>query len=133
MSTAAALAPTPAAGGTRSLLRLEALALLGISAGLFQRVSGDWILFAELFLLPDLSMVFYIAGPRAGAVAYNAAHSTLGPLALAALSLVTDRHPALALALIWLAHIGFDRMLGYGLKLAGSFSETHLGRIGRKQ
>ena len=35
-------------------------------------------------------------------------------------------------ALIWAAHIGFDRALGYGLKYPTSFGETHLGRIGRR-
>jgi hypothetical protein len=34
------------------------------------------------------------------------------------------------LALIWLAHIGIDRALGYGLKYASGFGFTHLGRIG---
>ena len=32
-------------------------------------------------------------------------------------------------ALIWTAHIGFDRMLGYGLKDVSGFKKTHLQRI----
>jgi uncharacterized membrane protein len=64
-----------------------------------------------------------------GAAIYNAAHSYLGPLALGAVSVI---RPELApFALIWAAHLGFDRMLGYGLKYASSFQETHLGTIGR--
>lgn len=39
--------------------------------------------------------------------------------------------PAL-LGALWLAHSGFDRMLGYGLKSPEGFSITHLGRIGRQ-
>ena len=39
---------------------------------------------------------------------------------------------ALALGLIWIAHIGMDRMLGYGLKYASGFGDTHLGRIGQR-
>ncbi|MCS4316879.1 hypothetical protein M2407_001178 [Serratia sp. BIGb0234] len=35
-------------------------------------------------------------------------------------------------ALIWGAHIGFDRALGYGLKYASGFADTHLGGLGRK-
>jgi hypothetical protein len=35
-----------------------------------------------------------------------------------------------SVALIWLAHIGFDRALGYGLKYKAGFGFTHLGRIG---
>jgi hypothetical protein len=37
----------------------------------------------------------------------------------------------LLIAMIWLAHIGFDRALGYGLKYASGFGFTHLGRIGK--
>ncbi|MEF9606012.1 DUF4260 family protein, partial [Paracoccus sp. PXZ] len=33
---------------------------------------------------------------------------------------------------LWLAHVGFDRVLGYGLKLPSGFRDTHLGRIGRE-
>jgi hypothetical protein len=76
-------------------------------------------------------MLGYLAGPRAGAAAYNAAHMTAGPLALGAAGLLANL-PALApLAAIWLAHIGLDRALGYGLKYAAGFRDTHLGRIGR--
>jgi hypothetical protein len=39
----------------------------------------------------------------------------------------------LSIALIWLAHIGIDRALGYGLKYSAGFGFTHLGRIGRQK
>ena len=68
----------------------------------------------------------------AGAIAYNAGHSTVGPALLAAVALVTGRAGLLPVALIWVAHIGFDRMLGYGLKYATAFGATHLGRVGRR-
>jgi len=35
----------------------------------------------------------------------------------------------LAYSLIWLAHIGFDRMLGFGLKYPTRFADTHLARV----
>jgi hypothetical protein len=62
-------------------------------------------------------------------MAYNSAHSTIGPLALGLIGTVVPG--ALPFALIWAAHIGFDRALGYGLKYASGFSHTHLGRIGK--
>jgi uncharacterized protein DUF4260 len=37
----------------------------------------------------------------------------------------------LSIAMIWLAHIGIDRALGYGLKYEAGFTFTHLGRIGQ--
>lgn len=126
------LAPASTRGGVRTLLRLEALALLLVALALYARMAGDWWLFAKLFLIPDVSFAAYLFGPRVGAIGYNAAHSTTGPLALGAAALALDQPIALAVALIWLAHIGFDRMLGYGLKYASGFSDTHLGRIGRK-
>ena len=36
---------------------------------------------------------------------------------------------AVQLALIWLAHIGADRLLGYGLKYPTAFTDTHLQRV----
>ena len=32
--------------------------------------------------------------------------------------------------MIWAAHIGIDRALGFGLKYPDAFSSTHLGGIG---
>jgi hypothetical protein len=32
--------------------------------------------------------------------------------------------------LIWIGHIGFDRVLGYGLKYPTAFRDTHLGQLG---
>ena len=118
-------------GAVQGLLRLEGLALLGCAAGLYWRAGGDWKQFAILFLAPDLSFAGYLAGPRVGAAAYNGAHSTLLPLALGAFGLAFSLPAACALALIWLAHVGFDRALGYGLKYGRGFGFTHLGRIGR--
>jgi hypothetical protein len=121
-----------AAGGVRTLLRAEGLVLLALSLALYAQAGAAWDRFALLFLAPDLSFAFFLFGSRVGALAYNTAHSTIGPLLLAALSRFA---PQLALlfpfALIWLAHVGFDRALGYGLKYATGFSDTHLGRIGR--
>jgi hypothetical protein len=117
----------------RTILRLEALALFLGAIALFWHVSGDWKLFAILILVPDISMLFYVAGPRIGSMAYNAAHSTLGPIVLAASSFAVPQQPLLLpIALIWAAHVGIDRALGYGLKYPTAFGDTHLGRIGRR-
>ena len=93
-------------------------------------LGGSWILFRVLFLAPDLSFLAYLASPRAGAIAYDAVHATLGPLAVLALGVWFGSVIAEHIALIWLAHTGFDRALGYGLKYASAFGDTHLGRIG---
>jgi hypothetical protein len=121
-----------ATGGVKRLLRGEGLALLGCAAAAYGTVGGDWRQFAVLFLAPDLSFIGYLFGARAGAAAYNTMHSTLLPLALGALGVATANALAIQLALIWLAHVGFDRALGYGLKYGAGFGVTHLGRIGRQ-
>jgi hypothetical protein len=115
----------------RLWLRLEGLAVLVLSAFLYARGSHSWLLFVVLFLAPDLSFAAYLAGPRVGAAVYNALHSYVGPLVLAALFLAAGRPPVLSL--IWAAHIGFDRLLGYGLKYPTDFGDTHLGAIGRRR
>jgi uncharacterized protein DUF4260 len=117
-------------GGVRHLLRIEGLALF-CAATVFYLVSGaSWWVFAVLFLAPDLSFLAYLAGPRLGAIAYNAFHATVGPLLLALGGVVVPWPLAGSIALIWFAHIGIDRALGYGLKYAAGFGLTHLGRIG---
>lgn len=119
-------------GGVRILLRLEGLGLFALCVLLYGNSGLSWITFAILFFVPDLSFLGYLAGPRVGAVVYNLAHDTLGPLLLVILGFIFAAHAyVLAVALIWLAHIGFDRALGYGLKYQAGFSFTHLGRIGR--
>ncbi len=72
----------------------------------------------------------YVLGPKIGARAYNLAHTYLGPAVLATVAMVSGL-PLLALACVWLAHIGLDRALGFGLKYESGFTDTHLGRIGR--
>lgn len=120
-----------ARGVPRVLLRLEGLAALMAAVAGYRLLEGSWGWFAMLFLVPDLSMLGYIAGTRTGSICYNAAHSYLGAALLGAAACVL--HSALMgqLALIWCAHVGFDRALGYGLKYATAFTDTHLGLIGR--
>ncbi|MGH2545350.1 MAG: DUF4260 domain-containing protein [Actinomycetota bacterium] len=87
--------------------------------------------FVVLLLAPDVGMLGYLAGPTLGAITYNALHTTVGPAALAVIGILTASPGATSVALVWFAHIGLDRMLGYGLKHPSGFRETHLGRIGR--
>lgn len=119
-----------AIGGVNSALRAEALAALAVAASLYAWLGFSWGLFAALFLAPDLAMAAYARGPKWGAAVYNVAHSTIAPLALGALAFALRAPLGEAIALIWLAHIEFDRALGYGLKYASAFGDTHLGGIG---
>ena len=118
-------------GGLRTLLRLEGLTLfLGMTV-VYAVWGGSWWVYAVLFLVPDLSFAAYLAGPRIGAIVYNAAHSYMAPVTLMTLGFGFEAPLTLSIAMIWLAHIGFDRALAYGLKYQAGFAFTHLGRIGR--
>ena len=120
-----------ASGGLRTLLRLEGLALFAGMTLLYAVWGGSWWVYAILFLAPDLSFAGYLAGPRIGAIVYNTAHSYLAPMALMTAGFALPSPLVLSIAMIWLAHIGFDRVLGYGLKYSTGFGVTHLGRIGK--
>jgi hypothetical protein len=132
MSETTVTAETGAAtGGVRTLLRLEGVVLFAGMTLLYALWDGSWWVYAILFLGPDLSFAAYLAGAKAGAIVYNAAHSYLLPVALMTAGLAMASPLVLSIAMIWLAHIGIDRALGYGLKYQAGFAFTHLGRIGR--
>lgn len=120
-------------GGVKILLRLEGLTLFAGMVLLYAVWGGSWWVFALLFLVPDLSFIAYLADPRSGAIVYNAAHSYMLPVALMTLGFALPEPLTLSIATIWLAHIGIDRALGYGLKYQAGFGFTHLGRIGRER
>ena len=113
------------------LLRLEGAIALALSMILYRHAGGGWARFAGLFLVPDISLAGYALSARAGARVYNAVHTFAGPLALAALAILSRRPEFLPYALIWTAHLGMDRALGFGLKYATGFADTHLRRAGR--
>lgn len=122
------------AGGVRALLRVEGACILASSLLAYRAYGMGWGVFALAFLVPDLSFLGYLAGPRVGAVLYNAAHSYVGAVACVAVGVVWPRlAPAwlTGAGLIWAAHVGMDRMLGFGLKYGVGFGATHLGPIGR--
>jgi hypothetical protein len=118
-------------GTPQFILRLEGFCLFAGALWEFQVQQAGWALFAVLFFVPDLSMLGYLVNPKIGAAAYNAAHTTVvyGPLAV--YGYLSGFSVALAVGLIGLAHVGFDRLLGYGLKYPLGFGYTHLGRVGR--
>jgi hypothetical protein len=116
-------------GQPRLWLGLEAASVFIVAIAAYAHGGHSWLLFAAVFLLPDASFLGYLAGSRFGAVSYNVAHTYVGPLILAAALHIAGR--PLSIPLIWIAHIGFDRMLGYGLKYDAGFGFTHLGRLGK--
>ncbi|HEY8158538.1 MAG TPA: DUF4260 domain-containing protein [Methylobacter sp.] len=118
-------------GAVRAVLRLEGLCVLIAAVVAYSKFGLGWDIFALFFLAPDLALLGYLAGPKIGAISYNLAHSYSGPVACLAAGFVFPAPTILGIGLIWCAHIGFDRALGYGLKYSSGFGFTHLGRIGK--
>jgi hypothetical protein len=114
------------AGFPNLVLRAEGAALLCVSLALYFGTGMSWWLFAILFLAPDVFMLGYLANSRTGAALYNLGHTTLLPLGLIVAGWWGDQLFSVGIGFIWLGHIGFDRMLGYGLKYGGSFHHSHL-------
>jgi hypothetical protein len=112
-----------------ALLRFEEAALLFATLFVYQHFHSSWLLFAILFLTPDLFMLGYLINPRIGSATYNLAHTLFFPVTLALIAFATHHQLLTAMALIWIAHIAFDRLLGYGLKYPTHFKDTHLQHI----
>jgi len=117
----------------QTLLRLEEAALAALAVWLFVRLDVAWWWLAVLFLAPDLSMLGYLAGPRAGALLYNLAHHKGAAVVLYLAGALVASTTLQAAGLILLAHSSVDRIWGYGLKYPDSFQHTHLGWIGRRR
>ena len=103
--------------------------MLALSILLYGLGGESWLLFVVLFLVPDLSMLGYLGGPRIGAVCYNLFHTHAPPGMLAAFGLLTGTSLLVSVALVWFSHIRFDRMVGFGLKYPTGFFDTHLHRL----
>jgi hypothetical protein len=118
---------------TSRWLRADAAGLLVLTLWAVTTTHSSWRWFLALFLLPDLSMIGYIFGPRVGAAAYNGGHLYAWPVGLLAAGLASHASLTTTAALSWIAHIAFDNLLGYGLKLPVGFGYTVYGPIGRER
>ena len=122
--------PGVVGGRPRVWLRAEGLAVAAAALVVFATTGQPWWLVPALFLVPDLAALGYVAGPRAGAFAYNLAHSTPVPLALLAAGVGWHVDALTIAGTVGLLHLGLDRLLGYGLKYDDGFGRTHLGAHG---
>ena len=113
----------------RMMLSLEGLSVFISSIAAYWYIGGNWWLFGLLLLSPDLVFIIYAMNKVAGTHAYNVLHSYSLPVALGIISLIVGWQLGLTLAIIWFAHIGMDRTVGYGLKYISDFKDTHLQRV----
>lgn len=113
----------------RLLLHCEGGAVFAAALFAYHQLGRSWWTFLVLFLAPDLMMLGYLAGPRIGAAVYNLAHTYAIPLFLAVAADRLRSGPLAAVSVVWIAHIGFDRLLGFGLKYPTEFKATHFERL----
>jgi len=114
-------------------LRMEGTLVFILSILLYAHAGTAWWRFIALLLVPDAALAGYWLGARWGAILYNVAHSYVGPAVLAGVAVAGSHSAWIPYVLIWTAHIGMDRGLGYGLKYFGAFQETHLGLLGKRR
>ncbi len=124
--------PPAITGLPRIWLRLEGLAAFVAGLALYAAVGGEWLWALPLLLVPDVSMVGYLFGPARGAMAYNLVHNWALAIVLFALGFWLSSPPLGLAGSVLIAHVGVDRLMGYGLKYPTDFGDTHLGRIGRR-
>lgn len=117
-------------GGTvRWFLRADALAILIAGVVAYGQLGGPWLLLVPLLLVPDVSMIGYLRGTRPGSVIYNLGHNlATGGLALGLGIWLGAGWLAVAGAVL-VAHVGMDRLLGFGLKYPTVFQDTHLQHV----
>ena len=111
------------------MLRIESIVALAAVILLYNQQSGDWGAFLLLLLTPDLAFIAYAVNPELGRKIYNLVHTYSLPVVLAVVALLGGWSIGVSLALIWLAHISLDRIVGYGIKYTSEKGDTHLQRI----
>jgi hypothetical protein len=108
------------------LLRGEGALVLAAATYAYAQHGSNWWMFAVLFFVPDIFMLGFLGGNRWGAIVYNIGHTYTVPAALLTAGWFWSSPLMIVIALIWIGHIGFDRILGYGLKYDRGFKFSHL-------
>lgn len=115
----------------KNIIRSEEFGMFALAIFLNYQLSYPWWLFWALFLSPDVSMIGYALNPRVGAFTYNIFHHKGLAVATYIIGVALHIEAIQFAGILLFGHAAFDRMLGYGLKYSDSFSNTHLGMIGR--
>jgi hypothetical protein len=113
----------------RLLLQVEGAVVFALALVVYWRLDGNWLIFVVLVLGPDLGMLGYVRNARLGSATYNLFHTYAVPLLVAAAGLLGGISLLVSLAVIWVAHIGADRAMGFGLKYPTDFKDTHLQHL----
>lgn len=114
------------------ILKWEELALFVLSAYALYDMHVQWWVYLLLFLGPDISMLGYVAGNRAGAVSYNFFHHKGVAVVFFITGWLSGIWSLQVAGIVLFGHSSMDRVFGYGLKYFTGFKLTHLGLIGKQ-
>jgi len=120
-------------GKPKYWLRLDGLILFVATIFLFAGEHQKWWIYPVLLFVPDIFMLGYIKDTKFGAFFYNAGHSYFLPCVVVYFGWVQHHPFSIAIGLIWLGHVGWDRFFGYGLKYDSGFKDTHLGNLNKSK
>jgi hypothetical protein len=111
------------------LLHAEGLAVLISAIAVYAHLRGNAWLFVLLLFTPDVFMLGYLKNVQLGSIIYNIGHTYIVPIVVLAIALYAESFLGVQIGIIWFAHIGLDRLMGYGLKYPTNFKDTHLQRV----
>lgn len=110
----------------KNIIRLEELAIFGLSVFAFSLLSFSWWFFPLLLFVPDLGMIGYIKSPKVGAIIYNLVHHRALSLLITGIGYYWNNEVVMLAGIMLFAHSSLDRVFDYGLKYTDDFKHTHL-------
>ena len=114
------------------ILKWEELALFVLSTYALYGMHVQWWVYLLLFLGPDISMLGYAVGNRAGAISYNLFHHKGIAIVFFIAGWLSGIWVLQVIGIVLFGHSCMDRVFGYGLKYFTGFKFTHLGPIGKQ-
>ena len=113
----------------KRIVHFEGLVVFIASIYAYSLYEFSWIIFWVFLLAPDLSMLAYGINKHVGANIYNLFHTYIISILIVIIGAYFKIDIVIMIGLIWTAHIGMDRMFGYGLKYETDFKDTHIQRL----
>lgn len=111
------------------VLNLEGLSVFAATLYFYGSLGGNWLWFILFIFAPDFSMLGYLKDNRVGAFFYNLIHTYVLGLSVVVLGRLLNSDFITLTGLVLCAHIGMDRLQGYGLKYISNFKDTHLQHV----
>src|SRR6185503_6929865 len=95
------------------VIRLEELAMAGLSIYALARYQADWWWYLLLVIGPDISMIGYMGGNKAGAFVYNLFHHKSVAVLVIVAGFILSLEWLLMTGIVLFGHSSMDRFFGY--------------------